>query len=84
MTEETTGMIGAAALARMPCGSVLVHCARGALLGYDALCDALDSGHPGGRRARPLPPGAKPRASSGRTSAATCAAHHRPTAPTRR
>ncbi|MEU2562382.1 2-hydroxyacid dehydrogenase [Streptomyces longispororuber] len=45
VTEETTGMIGAAELARMPRGSVLVNCARGALLDYDALCDALDSGH---------------------------------------
>ncbi|WP_282797718.1 2-hydroxyacid dehydrogenase [Streptomyces sp. CC224B] len=45
VTEETTGMIGAAELARMPRGSVLVNCARGALLDYGALCDALDSGH---------------------------------------
>ncbi|GGV22224.1 2-hydroxyacid dehydrogenase [Streptomyces spectabilis] len=44
VTEETTGMIGAAQLARMPRGSVLVNCARGALLDYDAVCDALDSG----------------------------------------
>ncbi len=38
-------MIGAAQIAAMPPGSVLVNCARGALLDYDALCDALDSGH---------------------------------------
>ncbi|PRX58546.1 D-3-phosphoglycerate dehydrogenase [Nonomuraea fuscirosea] len=44
-TPETAGMIGAAELAAMPRGSVLVNCARGALLDYDALCDALDSGH---------------------------------------
>ncbi|MEV0597107.1 2-hydroxyacid dehydrogenase [Nonomuraea cavernae] len=44
-TPETTGMIGAAEIARMPAGSVLVNCARGALLDYDAMCDALDSGH---------------------------------------
>ena len=44
-TPETTGMIGAAQIAAMPAGSVLVNCARGALLDYDALCDALDSGH---------------------------------------
>src|SRR5690606_10700850 len=42
---ETTGMIGAEQLALMPRGSVLVNCARGALLDYDALCDALESGH---------------------------------------
>ncbi|WP_219543738.1 2-hydroxyacid dehydrogenase [Nonomuraea harbinensis] len=44
-TPETTGMIGAEQLALMPRGSVLVNCARGALLDYDALCDALESGH---------------------------------------
>ncbi|GAA2265801.1 2-hydroxyacid dehydrogenase [Nonomuraea roseoviolacea subsp. roseoviolacea] len=44
-TPETTGMIGAAQIALMPAGSVLVNCARGALLDYDALCDALESGH---------------------------------------
>ncbi|SEG93669.1 D-3-phosphoglycerate dehydrogenase [Nonomuraea solani] len=43
-TPETAGMIGAAEIAAMPRGSVLVNCARGALLDYDALCDALDSG----------------------------------------
>ena len=45
VTPENTGMIGAAQLARMPAGSVLVNCARGALVDYDAVCDALDSGH---------------------------------------
>ncbi|QEU96152.1 2-hydroxyacid dehydrogenase [Streptomyces kanamyceticus] len=44
VTEETTGMIGAAQLAKMPRGSVLVNCARGALLDYEAVCDALDCG----------------------------------------
>jgi D-3-phosphoglycerate dehydrogenase len=44
-TPESAGMIGAAQLAAMPEGSVLVNCARGSLLDYDALCDALDSGH---------------------------------------
>ncbi|MFE0172930.1 2-hydroxyacid dehydrogenase [Streptomyces sp. NPDC059002] len=44
VTAETTGMIGAAQLAKMPRGSVLVNCARGALLDYDAACDALDAG----------------------------------------
>ena len=45
VTPQTTGMIGAAQIAAMPAGSVLVNCARGALLDYDAVCDALDSGH---------------------------------------
>jgi D-3-phosphoglycerate dehydrogenase len=45
VSAETTGMIGADQLAAMPRGGVLVNCARGALLDYDALCDALDSGH---------------------------------------
>ena len=44
VTPETTGMIGAAQIAAMPAGSVIVNCARGALLDYDAMCDALDSG----------------------------------------
>jgi len=45
VTPETIGMIGAEQIAQMPPGAVLVNCARGALLDYDALCDALDSGH---------------------------------------
>ncbi|MCX4781967.1 2-hydroxyacid dehydrogenase [Streptomyces sp. NBC_01264] len=44
VTEETKGMIGAKEIAMMPRGSVLVNCARGALLDYPAVCDALDSG----------------------------------------
>jgi D-3-phosphoglycerate dehydrogenase len=47
LTEETRGMIGADQIARMPQGSVLVNTARGGLLDYDALCDALESGHLG-------------------------------------
>ncbi|MYT34302.1 MULTISPECIES: 2-hydroxyacid dehydrogenase [unclassified Streptomyces] len=45
VTPETTGMIGRAQIAAMPRGAVLVNCARGALLDYDAVCDALESGH---------------------------------------
>lgn len=45
VTPETRGQIGAAEIALMPAGSVLVNTARGAVLDYDALCDALDSGH---------------------------------------
>jgi D-3-phosphoglycerate dehydrogenase / 2-oxoglutarate reductase len=47
LTEETRGMIGAEQIARMPEGSVLVNTARGGLLDYGALCDALDSGQLG-------------------------------------
>ncbi|WP_127941137.1 2-hydroxyacid dehydrogenase [Nonomuraea polychroma] len=63
-TPETAGMIGTAELAAMPRGSVLVNCARGALLDYDALCDALDSGHLFGAAMdvfpeEPIPPGSR-------------------------
>lgn len=44
-TPENKGMIGAKQLALMPAGSVLINCARGSLVDYDAVCDALDSGH---------------------------------------
>jgi D-3-phosphoglycerate dehydrogenase len=44
VTEETKGMIGRAQIAAMPRGAILINCARGALLDYDAVCDALDSG----------------------------------------
>ncbi|HEX6996930.1 MAG TPA: NAD(P)-dependent oxidoreductase [Gammaproteobacteria bacterium] len=44
LTEETRGLIGAAELARMRPGAVLINTARGALLDLDALCDALESG----------------------------------------
>lgn len=47
LTDETRGMIGADQIARMPEGSVLVNTARGGLLDYGALCDALESGHLG-------------------------------------
>ena len=44
-TPETKGMIGAKQLAAMPAGSVLINCARGTLVDYNAVCDALNSGH---------------------------------------
>ncbi|MGW1596248.1 2-hydroxyacid dehydrogenase [Streptomyces sp. NPDC002343] len=45
VTDETRGMIDRARIGAMPRGAVLVNCARGALADYDAVCDALDSGH---------------------------------------
>jgi D-3-phosphoglycerate dehydrogenase len=45
LTADNRGMIGRAELALMPAGGVLVNTARGGLLDYDALCDALDAGH---------------------------------------
>ncbi len=47
LTDQTRGMIGAEQIARMQEGSVLVNTARGGLLDYEALCDALESGHLG-------------------------------------
>src|SRR5260370_23028592 len=44
-TPETQGMIGAKQLAAMPTGSVLINCARGTLVNYDAVCDALETAH---------------------------------------
>ncbi|GAA2354283.1 2-hydroxyacid dehydrogenase [Nonomuraea africana] len=43
-TPETAGLIDADRLAAMPRGSVLVNCARGSLVDYEAVCDALESG----------------------------------------
>jgi D-3-phosphoglycerate dehydrogenase / 2-oxoglutarate reductase len=45
LTDETRNMIGRAQIAAMPAGSVLVNCARGGLVDYDAVCDALEDGH---------------------------------------
>lgn len=45
LTDENYHMIGAREIALMPDGSVIVNCARGGLLDYDALCDGLDAGH---------------------------------------
>lgn len=45
LTAETAGLIGREQLALLPRGAVLVNCARGGLLDYEALCDALDDGH---------------------------------------
>jgi D-3-phosphoglycerate dehydrogenase / 2-oxoglutarate reductase len=42
--EETENMIDADALAALPEGAVVINAARGSLLDYDALFDALESG----------------------------------------
>ena len=47
LSPDTRGMIGAHEISRMSRDSVLVNTARGGLLDYDALCDALESGHLG-------------------------------------
>ncbi|SNS99511.1 D-3-phosphoglycerate dehydrogenase [Asanoa hainanensis] len=60
LTPETAQLIGAAELARLPAGAVLVNTARGGLLDYAAVADALESGHLGAAAfdvfdAEPLP-----------------------------
>lgn len=45
VTEETTGFIDAAALARMKPDATLINTARGPLLDYDALTEVLGRGH---------------------------------------
>ena len=45
VTPENRGMIGGKQLAVMPPNAVLINCARGSLVDYDAVCDALDRGH---------------------------------------
>ncbi len=47
LTDETTGLIDAGALAALPHGAVLINVARGALIDDDALIDALDRDHLG-------------------------------------
>lgn len=45
LNEETRGLIGAAEMATLPTGALLVNTARGEVLDEDALLDALESGH---------------------------------------
>lgn len=44
-TAESRGILGRNQIAKLQRGSVVVNCARGSLLDYDALTDALRSGH---------------------------------------
>ncbi len=45
LTQETRGLIDAAALALLPKGAVVVNTARGPIVDIDALAAALKSGH---------------------------------------
>ena len=45
LTPETRHIVGRDEVAALPAGAVVVNGARGGLLDYAALCDALDSGH---------------------------------------
>ena len=45
LTPETHHILDRERIAMLPRGAVLVNSARGGLLDYEAMCDALDSGH---------------------------------------
>jgi len=47
-TGSTHNMIGAAQLAQMPRGSILINASRGTVVDIDALASSLESGHLGG------------------------------------
>ena len=61
LTAETQNLIGAAELARLKKGAILINVGRAKILDHDALVDALRSGHLGGASLdvfikEPLPP----------------------------
>jgi len=45
LDRTTMGLIGAAEIAQMPAGALVINAARGGLIDEDALADALESGH---------------------------------------
>jgi len=45
LTEQTTGILNARTLARLPADAELINFSRGAIIDDQALCAALDSGH---------------------------------------
>jgi D-3-phosphoglycerate dehydrogenase len=64
LTDDTSGIIGREEISHMPPGSILLNTARGGLLDYEALCDALESGHLGAAaldvyEEEPLPKGSR-------------------------
>jgi D-3-phosphoglycerate dehydrogenase len=70
LTAETQHLIGARDLALLPRGAVLVNTARGGLLDYEAVADALESGQLGGAaldvfEAEPLPAASRIRTAPG-------------------
>jgi glyoxylate/hydroxypyruvate reductase len=44
-TPETEGLIGAAQIAQLPKGAVIINIARGAVMDYTAMTEALRTGH---------------------------------------
>lgn len=61
LTPQTHSLLGAAQLAQLPQGAIVVNVGRAKILDTDALMNALDSGHLGGASldvfpAEPLPP----------------------------